>query len=132
MRTTIFTGLIGVVLVAAGCISTVDNRKAAGVPFLKDKIQARYERSVDQVAQAAKDVITSMGTLGTESTLYNQSNAVKTIEGKVNQRRVWVRAEGVEPKVTELTVQTRTSAGGADIDLAAQIDKEIALKLAAK
>jgi hypothetical protein len=54
---------------------------------------------------------------------------VKTVEGKVNQRTVWVRVEAVDPKVTEVTVQTRTPGGLSDIDLAHQLEKEIALKL---
>ena len=61
--------------------------------------------------------------------MYNQTNAVKTVEGKVNQRTVWVRVEAVDPKVTEVTVQTRTPGGLSDIDLAHQLEKEIALKL---
>jgi len=117
------------VLVGAGCISTVDDRKTAGVPFIKDRVEGRYERSVDQVAAAAKQVVTSNGVLVNETVLYNQTNAVKTIEGKVNQRTVWVRIESLDPKVTAVTVQTRTSGGGSDIDLAHEIEKQIALKL---
>jgi hypothetical protein len=132
MRKIIFASLLGAVLVGLGCVSTVDDRKTAGMPFTKDKILARYERPVDQVAQATKDVISSQGTLVNESTLYNQTNAVRTVEGKVNQRSVWVRIEGVDPKVTQVTVQARTSGGWSDIETAAQIDKEIALKLASR
>jgi hypothetical protein len=132
MKTTILAILIGAVLAGAGCVSTVDERKTAGVPFIKDRVEGRYERSVDQVAQAAKQVVTSNGVLINESTLYNQANqtnTVKTVEGKVNQRTVWVRIEAVDPKVTAVTVQTRTSGGGSDIDLAHEIEKQIALKL---
>jgi hypothetical protein len=129
MKTTILTILVGAVLAVAGCVSTVDERKTAGVPFIKDKVGGRYERSVDQVAQAAKQVVTANGVLINESTLYNQTNAVKTVEGKVNQRTVWVRIEYVDPKVTEVTVQTRTPGGGSDIDLAHELEKQIALKL---
>jgi hypothetical protein len=129
MKTTIFTLLTGMVLVGAGCISTVDDRKTAGVPFIKDRVEGRYERSVDQVAAAAKQVVTSNGVLVNETVLYNQTNAVKTVEGKVNQRTVWVRIESMDPKVTAVTVQTRTPGGGSDIDLAHEIEKQIALKL---
>ncbi len=129
MKTTIFAILLGAVLTGAGCVSTVDEHKTAGVPFVRDRVGGQYERTVDQVAQAAKQVITSNGVLVNESTLYNRTNAVKTVEGKVNQRSVWVRIEGVDPKVTAVTVQTRTSGGGTDIDLAHEIEKQIALKL---
>ena len=54
---------------------------------------------------------------------------VKTVEGRINQRNVWVRVEQVDPKVTSVKVQTRTPSGGADLDLAHQVEKEIALKL---
>jgi len=129
MKTTIFAILFGAVLAGAGCVSTVDERKTAGVPFIKDRVEGRYERSVDQVAQAAKQVVTSNGVLVNESVLYNQTNAVKTVEGKVNQRTVWVRIESMDPKITAVTVQTRTPGGGSDIDLAHEIEKQIALKL---
>ena len=130
MKTIILTILVGAVLAEAGCVSTVDEHKTTGVPFIKDKVGGRYERSVDQVAQAAKQVVTTNGVLINESTLYNQTNAVKTVEGRVNQRTVWVRIEYVDPKVTEVTVQTRTPGGGSDIDLAHELEKQIALKLA--
>jgi len=129
MRTTILRILFGAVLVGAGCISTVDERKTAGVPFIKDRVEGRYERTVDQVSQAAKQVVSSNGVLVNESILYNQTNAVKTVEGKVNQRTVWVRIEYVDPKITAVTVQTRTPGGGSDIDLAHELEKQIALKL---
>ena len=124
-------GLLGALVIASGCVSTVDQRTTAGVPFLKDRIEARYQRTVDQVFQAARDVVKDMGTLVTESTLYNQTNTVRTVEGKVNQRNVWVRIESVDPSVTAVIVQARTQAGGTDIVLAAEIDKNVALKLAA-
>lgn len=99
------------------------------MPFVKDKIQSRYERPVDQIFQASKDVIKDNGVLVREGVLYNQTNEVKTVEGKVNQRSVWVRVEAIDPKITEVTVQTRTPGGGSDIDLAAELQKQIALKL---
>jgi hypothetical protein len=129
MKTTISAIFLGLVLVGTGCVSTVDERKTAGVPFIKDRVEGRYERSVDQVAQAARQVISSNGVLVNETVLYNQTNVVKTVEGKVNQRNVWVRIESVDPKITAVTVQTRTSGGGSDIDLAHEIEKQVALKL---
>ena len=129
MKKTIFAIFCGAALVVTGCVSTVDNRTTAGVPFIKDRVEGQYERSVDQVTQAAKQVISCNGVLVNESTLYNQTNAVRTVEGKVNQRNVWVRVEAVDPKVTAVTVQTRTPGGGSDIDLAHELEKQIALKL---
>jgi len=129
MKTKIFAVLIVITLSAVGCVSTVNERTSPGVPFVKDKVEGRYERSVDQVFNASKQVLSTNGVLVREGTLYNQTNAVKTIEGKVNQRNVWIRIEGIEPKVTAVIVQTRTPGGGADLDLAHEIEKQIALKL---
>ncbi len=118
-------GLVGLLV---GCVSTVNERTTAGMPFVKDKIEGRYERPVTQVFEAAKEVVKDKGVLVREGTLYS-TNEVKTVEGRINQRNVWIRVTAVDPKVTSVLVQARTSGGGADVDLAAQVDKEIALKL---
>jgi Protein of unknown function (DUF3568) len=134
MKFRIFAGLMGAAVLAAGCVNTVTGERTAGVPFIKDKIESRYELPMEPVFKAARQVIAEDGMLLTEGTLYNQTNAVgnmvKTIQGKVDQRTVWVRVEQLEPKITGVAVQTRTPGGVSDIDLAAQIDKQIALKLA--
>ena len=134
MKLKFLAALAGLGLLAAGCVDTVSGGKTVGVPFIKDKIESRYERPPDQVFAAAKDVIREDGTLINEGTLYNQTNSVgnvvKTIQGRVNQRTVWVAIAQEDPKITDVTVQTRTQGGVSDIDLAAQIDKQIALKLA--
>lgn len=129
MRTTLFAVIVAAGLAATGCVSTVSGDKTAAVPFVKDQIRGRYERPLDQVFEAAKQVVTLNGTMVKESILHSETNTVKTVEGKVNQRSVWVRVESMDPKVTEVVVQTRTSGGGTDIDLAADLEKQIALKL---
>jgi hypothetical protein len=40
-----------------------------------------------------------------------------------------VKVEEIDPKVTRVIVQVRTKGGGTDIDLASEIDKQIALHL---
>jgi len=133
MRIQFFAALLGVAVLAAGCVNTVTGEKTAGVPFIKDSIEARYERPADQVFQAAKEAVKQYGVLVNEGTLYGQTNAVgnlvKTVQGRVNQRTVWVRVEQIDQKVSDVTVQTRTQGGMSDIDLAAQIDKQIAVNL---
>jgi len=128
-----FLGLAVLAVLAVGCVSTVGGRKTAGVPFVKDTIKSKYERPADDVFQSAKDVIQFNGVLVSDGTLYGRTNTVnnlaKVLEGRVNQRTVWVRVEQVNPKLTEVAVQTRTQGGGTDIELAAEIDKQIALKL---
>src|SRR6266850_8260960 len=134
MNTKILVTLAGTIvcLAVVGCVDTVSDRKTVGVPYIKDTIEGRYERPMDQVHQAALDVIKFNGTLVNESIIHSETNTVKTVEGRVNQRNVWVRVEQVDPKVTSVKVQTRTPNGGSDIDLAHQIEKEIALKLVSR
>ena len=125
--------LIAIAVVVTGCVETVSGNHQAGVPFVKDKIESRYERPSDQVYQAAKQVIQFNGVLGAEKIIHGRTNAVdqvaKVLEGKVSQTTVWVSVEQVERNVSAVAVQTRTRGGAADIDLAAEIDKQIALKL---
>jgi PBP1b-binding outer membrane lipoprotein LpoB len=134
MKFRFFAALMVTAVLVAGCVDTVTGGKTAGVPFIKDTIEARYEKPAEPVFQAAKQVIAEDGMLITEGTLYGQTNAlgnsVRTIKGKVNERTVYVRVEALDPKITGTAVQTRTSGGVSDIDLAAQIDKQIAIKLA--
>jgi hypothetical protein len=54
---------------------------------------------------------------------------VLSFYGKVDQRNVWVRVEAVDPKITEVTVQSRSTMGDTDIDVAHEVEKEIALQL---
>ncbi len=117
------------VFFVAGCVSTVDGRRTPGVPFVKDSVQGNYERPVDQIAEAAKEVIKFNGTLLNESTLHKETNAVRTVEGKVKGRTIWVRISAAAPNISSVEVQARTSAGGTDIGLAHEIEKQIALKL---
>ena len=42
---------------------------------------------------------------------------------------VYVKVSEVEPNINEIVVQVRTDAGWSDIDWAAEIDKQIALRL---
>ncbi len=130
MKTKILMIFAGLALITAGCVGTVNGRKTAAVPFTsKDKVQGYYERSVDMVFDASKAVIKYNGTLVNESIMHDATNSVRTIEGRVNQRKVWVRVEGMDPKTTAVVVQARTSGGGSDIELAHELEKQIALKL---
>jgi len=125
----ILTGGLFVTLVICGCVPTVTGRSTGGMPWIKDRVEGRYERTVNQVYDAVKEVVTYNGTLVNETILHTSSNEVKTVEGKINQRRVWVSVEPVDPKVTAVKVQTRTPGGGTDLDLAHEVEKQIALKL---
>lgn len=132
MKTKFFAALLGVSCATSlltGCVNTVSGSKTGGVPFVNDKFEGHYERPLEAVFEAAKKVVAENGVVTKESTLLNETNLVKTVEGKVNQRNVWVRIEALDPKVTGVAVQARTKGGAADQGLAHELEKQIALKL---
>ena len=100
------------------------------MPLEKDRIEGRYQRTVDQVYQAAVQVIQNIGVVITEFIPHDTANTVRSLQGKVGQCDVWVRVEAVDPKITSVIVQARTKRGSGDIDLAHELEKEIALQLA--
>ncbi|MBU6401657.1 MAG: hypothetical protein KGS61_15175, partial [Verrucomicrobia bacterium] len=111
------------VALMSGCYTDLDGHMHAGVPLVKDKIESRYERPVDQIFEAAKQVLSYNGTLTGENTI------TKTLAAKIDTRTVEVKVSEVEPKVSKVVVQARRKGGSADIDLASEIDKQIALRL---
>ena len=129
MKTKIFAAFIGLAIVATGCITTVTGTKTAA-PLGKDRVEGRYQRSVDQVYQAAVQVVQNNGVIVTEYIPHDSVNAIRSLYGKVGQCDVWLRVEAVDPKITSVIVQVHTKRGGGDIDLAHELEKEIALQLA--
>ncbi len=131
MKTKILLAFLGAAIITTGCIKTVSGTRVAAMPSGKDQIEGRYQRSVDQVYQAAVQVVQNDGVLLTEFIPHDTTNTVRALQGKVNQRNVWIRVAAVDPQITQVTVQAR-STWGSDVDLAHQLEKEIALKLAAQ
>jgi hypothetical protein len=129
MKKIIFPALVAAVIVTAGCVSTVSGTHSPAVTWSKDKVTGRYERSLDQVYQASVTVIQNNGVLLTEYIPHDNTNSVRSLQGKVNEKNVWIRVEAVDPKITEVTVQTRSSWGVSDVDLSHELEKEIALQL---
>ena len=109
--------------VVTGCQSTPDGRKRFGVG-MKDTIESRYQRPVAQIFVASRQVLELNGTLTGENTINS------TLEAKIDNRNVIVKVDEVEPGVTRVLVEARKKGGTPDIDMAAEIDKQIALKLA--
>ena len=107
----------------AGCVSTLVGHKQFGNPFGEDTRVGQYEFAQDKVFSAAKEVLAHDGRLTGENLIS------KTLEATVDQRQVWVRVEEVDPKLSRVYVQCRTKAGNADLSLASEIDKRIALRL---
>jgi hypothetical protein len=116
--------VMAVSVLLTGCVSTVDGHMKAGVPFVKDTIESRYQRPIPVLVDAAKKVLARNGTLVSDDTINN------TVTARVDTRTVWVKITEVDANVSEVQVQARTKAGAADIDLASEIDKQIALQLA--
>lgn len=106
-----------------GCYSTVGGKSKVGVPFLRDRIESRYERGPAEVFAAAKAVLAFNGTLTSENTIDN------TLEAKVDNATVWVKVEEVEPGITRILTQARSKGSGSKISIASEIDKQVALKL---
>jgi len=44
MKAKMFVVLLGGLVFVAGCVSTVNDRRTAAWPFVKDKFEGRYER----------------------------------------------------------------------------------------
>ena len=113
----------------SGCYKTQEGSYRAGVPFSKDTIESRYERPVAQVFAAAKATLAYNGALTAEVAATRDDESVQTLTGRVNGRSVWVRVDEVEPRITRVLVQARKTGGMGDVDLASEIDKQIALRL---
>ena len=128
MKSKFFAVIAGLVIVSAGCVDTVSGRKIAAVPWVKDRIEGRYQRPAAQVFEAAKAVLTVNGALLNETTIHG-TNTVLALEGRVNQRAVWISVTQVDPTVSSVVVQARTKGGGTDIELVHELEKQIALKL---
>src|SRR5580704_3595011 len=121
----VLLALAAISIPLVGCVETVDGRSEAGVPFVKDKFESRYERSVPQIIEAARYVISQNGKLVANNTVNN------SLEGKINQTSVWIKVDQIDAAkpVTQVTIQTRTKDRVADLDLAREIDKQIDLYL---
>ncbi|HEV2318909.1 MAG TPA: DUF3568 family protein [Verrucomicrobiae bacterium] len=118
---------IGMVIVTAGCVNTVNDNQTAGI-YSPDKAVARYPRPFDDVYNAAVQVVTHDGVLIAENTRHDTTNQIRSVEGRINGEKVYVQVEAVDPQITQITVQARTSMVG-DSQLAHEVDKEIMLQL---
>jgi hypothetical protein len=128
MKTKFFAALVGITVVTAGCVKTVSDTHTATVSFGKDSVEGRYERAMDQVYQAAVQVIQHNGVVITEFIPHDTTNTVRSLQGKVDQCNVWVRVEAVDPRITSVVVEARTW-NNRNLDLAHELEKEIALQL---
>ncbi len=132
MKMRILAGFVGVsiAIIAIGCVQTVSGTHSPALSWGQDSMSGRYDRSVDQVYQASLQVVQTDGTLLTEYVPHDTTNTVRSLYGKVNDQNVWIRVEGIDPQITQVTVEARSKWGAKDLDLAHELEKEIALQLA--
>ena len=129
MKLTSFAVAAGLAVAALGCRSTVDDSHTFASTWGKDTVVGSYNRTVDQVYHAAVVVIQTDGTLIAEYIPHDNTNAVRALQGKVGDTKVWMRVSAVDNKTTQVEVQSRGKWGGSDIALSHQLEKEIALQL---
>ena len=126
MRLKCFLGLMTMPLIIGslnGCYSTADGGTKAGMPWLKDSVVGRYERPVDQIFEAAIEVIRFNGAIESENSINH------SLIGRIDTRKIWVQVQEESPTITRVEVQSRTKYGRPDVDLASEIEKQIALQL---
>ncbi|MFM1768232.1 MAG: hypothetical protein RJA22_761 [Verrucomicrobiota bacterium] len=115
--------LASLTLLVTGCVETVDGRHRAGLPFQRDRIEGRYERPAADVMAAAREVLRQQGNLTSED------NVRSSMQGVVEKANVWIAVEAIDKGVTRVIVQARKN-GVADVELAAHLEKAIAVRLA--
>jgi len=129
MKKGFFAILVVAAVVVTGCVSTVSDEKTAGVKLSTDQLENRYPVTLNQAFDAAKRALQGYGQISRESTLLESTNQVKALEGKANGRDVWVRVEAVDPKLTSVKVQARSTWSGSDVQTAHELATRIALEL---
>jgi hypothetical protein len=130
MNKKIFAVLAAAAVVATGCVHTVSDTTTFAMSPARDSVAGRYQRPVDEVYQAAVKVVSNNGVLLTEYVPHDYTNTVRQLQGRVNDRKVFIRVEQVDPKVSQVDVEARTKFGRTDLDLVHELEKEIALELA--
>ncbi len=121
----IFSVMLGAAVFGfTGCVEVLDGGHKVGNPIGMDRVEGRYERTPAELWTAAKDVLKHQGTLTSEDTLKN------VLQANVDERRIWVKVEEFDSKISRVLVQARTKGGRADMEMAAFIDKQIAVRLA--
>lgn len=107
----------------SGCYTTVDGGRKTGLPWMKDTIEGRYQRPVEDLYLASLEVLRFNGTI------VNENRVNKALVAKVDDTTVYVQIEAVGPKVSRVLVQSRTRLGRPKIDLSSELEKQIALRL---
>ena len=130
MKWILFAALAGVVLSTGGCVKTEVDTYTFAPWFGKDRVQGRYPRSADEVYRAAFTVLGRKGVVVQEYIPHGTDNSVRSVYGKVGENKVWISvAAEQDPKVASIVVEARTKMGGTNIELAHELEKDVALQL---
>jgi len=121
---------VAVVFAFTGCVNTVTETKKPGVKLSPDQLENRYEVPMTKAYDAAKRALTGFGMVARESNLLTTTNQVRTLEGSANGRDVWVRVEALDPRLTSVKVQARSTWSGSDVQTAHELATRIALEIA--
>ena len=131
MKKTIFAVVAGAaVMVATGCVSTVSDTHTFATSWNTDSVSGRYNRSPDQVYDGFQAGHSAQRCVADRIYSARHHEHVRSLEGRVNNSKVWVRVEAIDQKTTQVDVQARSSWGTTDVDLVHELEKEIALQLA--
>lgn len=120
---------VAAAIVATGCIHTVSDTSVYAVSYGRDSVSGRYNRSWEQVYKAALTVVGNNGVVVREYVPHEYTNTVRQLEGRINEDRVFIKVEQIDPKISQVDVEARTKYGRVDIDLVHELEKEIALEL---
>ena len=131
MKKTIFAVLAVATVALTGCVNTVTDSSSIATTWSKDTVAGRYNRTVDQVYQASVIVIQKNGVLLTEYIPHDNTNNIRSLMGRVNDDKVWVRVSSVDQRTSQVEVQARSKWGVSDIATVHELEKEIALELSA-
>jgi hypothetical protein len=112
-----------------GCVAKVTDTNPGLKPAYQDRVTNQYQKSVDQVFEATKQAVNSYGNVTRADTVLAATNQVRTVEGVINGRAIYIRLEEVKPKTTTAVVQVRTRAGGTDLRVAADVVRQIGVFL---
>ena len=130
MNKTIFAAFAVAAVTLTGCVNTVTDSSSLATTWSKDTVAGRYNRTVDQVYQASVAVIQRNGVLLTEYIPHDNTNSIRSLMGRVNDDKVWVRVSSVDARTSQVEVQARSKWGVSDIAAVHELEKEIALELA--
>jgi hypothetical protein len=83
----------------------------------------RHPNQTKMVYEAAKAVLIENGTLT------NDDRVTQVMRGRIDANTIWIALDDTEPRLTTVTVQARGSGGGANVELASEVDKLIFGKL---